>query len=1706
MENTDIHILPGEASCDDENRKVEKLKEIFLLLKKKLSRSHDLIQLYNDKLKECAVLNADLTLLKNEHAKVKREYNLVLKKVIGLQIQNEDYKKELEAMKKTISQHESKIAGDQRHMQQLLCKLEDIEEKHSEQRMESDLEKSLLLTKVQDLEKEIKSIRKSHGAEKKKLDKMNNDKTIKGSEKDSVNNGHEPVKPVAESKSLVDKGTLTEMYQSLKVNKSVLTDEFYSIKDDPYPLFCAKCEDNLGSSAVEKIHKVMTMCPLPVEQILSPPRPKQQKRQSSTSNDITTIGSLFTSRVENEQSEDVTNKMEDDIAPNSMKDSVKDFKEGLTSNLESRLKDMLSTEVRTVLQEEMKNLLEKYLDNKPKDDGTIKSEESIKNSSDTSSGNSENRDSSVIDALQQRIKSLERKMKKKQFNHDQGFENHCNHATSSTRHSNGLESLQTDLMINLLKKATGLDTGTRRQSALKVCKRRRKGNSKCNLKSISLKRKKKLRAFPNVCASNNWFVEPVKSSCTLEQSVDSFSHVKLQRECRTLVKQQKERRDISKACASFHQENPEIMEVPSKEDLTSENENGFIDETTCNEQELPFTNDDVKKCCDDPTRCDIKDNVQTSSCTDNGASGFLNDAPACKREDDASFEPRIAEDFSNQSPLSPDLSEGPRLKENLDSELEGTCNVVIHESIYKETDYTRDKPETANPLEHPTERIHSVDLPSESTNNSRLEGNEIIETEIDNSGSSPGSPVGEDDKENPGNRFSDNLQNDEKELEKEGLTVDSVSTTSVRMEPEAGSPISPPKVTSRPGFSNFAHKLPSLERILRPRASKNEEIGQGNDDGAKGNAGKGVSLRECELSLNADYPLSPENLRDYGDRAREISEDTSGRKRKRREEDDENSLFVSRLGDEGNSDDSSNSDGDTDISADDSELIMDIDTNSERFEGNVVLAKERFISEETAKSVKGIRFVRSTGSPESLNRSGKIGPTGCKDRGKFTNAGRASKVSRLSSDDEGISITEVHSGGWAKNVELVPEELFQPDYTPDEVQLVVGTEKNSSVAATESLRNSKASGKTDHVTKLETKRKKFFTLFDDYSALETNIDGKNGKDGQNENSEDESTSSSLPEDWDRNRDRNRDRCGVSADEKSKDLSEIQRSRNSLPNGSTVGFVEKSEERKWKRTARENTKLSRSFEVDDVPRPIAKKNFTNVKLERSSASIATSKRDVGSKEESFEEDFSRDKGDPRASGHEINASREEKAGIDREGETPKGNSNSPLKVDYDRHEPIELLRQNIQKRLDPLRTKTKSKKAKQARKAKLEKLTSKETFANFQLNRLLEDSEWSSAILLDVVHQLSRSCKPRVIGKSVIEVLCKEGPKEEPLDRTHTPPAPLMTKTEQRIVAFLVTLENTRFPIIELVQMGIEYKIFRLNCTPMFVVVESLTRMYAVLCRIQKDREKVRMLCCDALYCLGVKALPLMYVVFTSWPEVFPMADTSKEILPKCIVYSIMTSQEGSQLIKLAPLKRMISVYYKYEPSKHRASDMLVELMSSLKEEYRNGLNTALILLAKHEGTDWTYKNVVRGGLLQMIVTREHPSMYDAFCLLGYILRSFPVKDAEKRVADIIEQLCDLLESGQGKPITIISFHLGGGKSGDNVGSLSSTGSSDEQEGIASALLCLSRHRFEKAIGSVLKWKPSRKLYPTTLRQLESLFTARSPSGWQKVIKTINLVK
>ncbi|XP_012263616.2 uncharacterized protein LOC105690416 [Athalia rosae] len=375
-------------------------------------------------------------------------------------------------------------------------------------------------------------------------------------------------------------------------------------------------------------------------------------------------------------------------------------------------------------------------------------------------------------------------------------------------------------------------------------------------------------------------------------------------------------------------------------------------------------------------------------------------------------------------------------------------------------------------------------------------------------------------------------------------------------------------------------------------------------------------------------------------------------------------------------------------------------------------------------------------------------------------------------------------------------------------------------------------------------------------------------------------------------------------------------------------------------------------------------------------------------------------------------------------------------------------------------------------------TRKENLVLKELLQITEDPEWTNSKLAASVERLSKF-KTHTIAKCITDFLSTKAKDHEELDHTHTPPAPLLSKTQQRILTTIVVLNRTMPQIMQLVQDGIQYKLFRLNFAPEVEVVEELTRVFTALARIQKDREKVRILCCDAFYCLGLKAFPLTYVALISWPEVFPMAGACSDPLILCLTEIILSVQGDLEFPKFCALKKHITTYYKYKNDGNGSPALIKNFMTTLKEKRQNGLDTAMILFAKKKAPDWTYNNFIQG-LMQMIIENTHPCIYDAFCLLGHLMRSFPVEDENGLVQNILEQLCALIESGEG--------------------------SMELQEGVATALLNFTRHKPKVVTSTLLKWTPKEPMSKTLTHRLTTLIETCPVGWWKKILRSNDMQK
>jgi len=66
------------------------------------------------------------------------------------------------------------------------------------------------------------------------------------------------------------------------------------------------------------------------------------------------------------------------------------------------------------------------------------------------------------------------------------------------------------------------------------------------------------------------------------------------------------------------------------------------------------------------------------------------------------------------------------------------------------------------------------------------------------------------------------------------------------------------------------------------------------------------------------------------------------------------------------------------------------------------------------------------------------------------------------------------------------------------------------------------------------------------------------------------------------------------------------------------------------------------------------------------------------------------------------------------------------------------------------------------------------------------------------------------------------------------------------------------------------------------------------------------------------------------------------------------------------------------------------------------------------------------------------------------------------------------------------------------------GTHDQQEGIISALLSVSRQKFDIVAPSIIKWTPSKPLRPTIITQLQAFINTRNRKFWKNYLQRIEL--
>lgn len=127
--------------------------------------------------------------------------------------------------------------------------------------------------------------------------------------------------------------------------------------------------------------------------------------------------------------------------------------------------------------------------------------------------------------------------------------------------------------------------------------------------------------------------------------------------------------------------------------------------------------------------------------------------------------------------------------------------------------------------------------------------------------------------------------------------------------------------------------------------------------------------------------------------------------------------------------------------------------------------------------------------------------------------------------------------------------------------------------------------------------------------------------------------------------------------------------------------------------------------------------------------------------------------------------------------------------------------------------------------------------------------------------------------SLMSYLADQQRKIELFNKISSPPAPPMTKSEQILIYVIsqLVVSSPSIDALNCILFNIEYVLFKLNRTPDFDTIETMSHFYAVLCRYYKMKSRLRLFMLDAMYCIQFKAIPLIKQCLDVWMHVLPLA-------------------------------------------------------------------------------------------------------------------------------------------------------------------------------------------------------------------------------------------
>ncbi|XP_076278794.1 uncharacterized protein LOC143208326 isoform X2 [Lasioglossum baleicum] len=1306
------------------------LTQNYLLLKKKICETHEVIKQYNDKLKECERVKSDLDSVTKQAKKVTCSYNATLAKVIKLEIQNTEYKKNINTLTTQVNDHKVKAAADQQYIQQLICKIKDVENQSIDKIMQYDLKNSSSEMKIKELEAELKTIKKTYETKIKKMEKKspvenndchsskdiitknvatntcsNSNNTItKNVATNTCNNSNNVItKNVAtntcgNSNNVITKntstnttsnqtrnvGTITDKdditKQSQVSDKCVLTDEFYRVSD-MYPIFCAKCEVHIEPTPVDKICNVMTeSCPKLLEKISSPLEKPAPVRSDVTNGyrKAENLIALPETPPPHFHTEFARSAFTSPNLPAPMPLNHMDYCHNFSQPpnlLNQNASCIRSTPIRASLANTTTASQTDHCEGKTLD---------------TSSQLS-------IPLLENRMDKLAKKLRKKMKKlKSQKSSSCCQHSHPTPPHMFDMNSTMQLNFMELCRRMTDMYQ-FKEKEPVAVYKPRDKTRKKSRLS-----RPKPTKKLRSPYGDNSWEVEPVskkakKSSATKRPKKRKHSHPML----------------LKKSDVSI--ENSEHTEQLANDSDSNSYDNLF--DTT-------LTNEDVS-------------NKQNDSSCEETMNETCND---------------VIKPLTHSSGHSTDVDEPETVDrvKNCSKSMRGETDSGIHSDSVESSKLVQYEPDLDSCFISKTRRNarNKVAVKSASSFAGNFKSNRSRSTEK--------SPTNEDDKPNS---VLPSFLREEPETSEEPEISESTSKNVTVMRKRKIGELEEPK-----------HRLELMRKLrnLRKKPVKNQ------------------TFPKLNITEEAAYCESQkeDEKKQLEQEAETIEKDYVPKKKKSR------IAHTPKVAKKENI--SLNSCAQTRTS-----LVKNLEDKNvkpqitivNRTEADPSIVDETNMTQETPVQTiakEDNEKLADKSSSETVEDASPLSPD--PDPPNEMSGEEKSKQSKVIPVEPVVDISALiaQSAESRKGLEInLParkKSLTETGNGTNEISALIEQSAQSKKGVEINLpaRNkslTETGNGTSYISALEESEQR-------EKGLEINLPTRNGPVIETDNAINDIST-----------------LIISTDDIFTSSLQSEQTRKGLEINFPVRRKPVIDSDKMKNESNDELRTNGSDQLEEWTKSLSCH-------ENDSLLIV---------EEVVENNKPFDSNDPwvlrKYRAKEMNYYRD---------------------IKLNSHTPVEILeRLNNENTFKSLHSKKEFNNLEAVR-------ATTDKFVTEQLQRLV-DSEWKSDVHQDVLEKLKTTCTPRIIAKNIVDFLSNEGENQQSLDKTHTPPAPLMTKSQQRITALLVDLEKEFPMIIELVQSGIEFKIFRFNQKLCRYIVVSLARMYTVLARVQKDRERYSLL-------------------------------------------------------------------------------------------------------------------------------------------------------------------------------------------------------------------------------------------------------------------------